>query len=286
MAKRILGLLMLTLTLVATTAFAAPLKIGVLAPISGSSAADGNDIVKGVKTAVEVIKAEGGVPGFDSIVVEVQDDACDPKQAVTGAGKLANAKVIKAGMVLTIPGKTAEPKPVADKTTAALKPEKEVKEKDVKEKEVKEPKTKGSKADPYGVEAATAPEKGGKKKPGKADDDSTYEKIKVEFHEYAKKWLEKSAALAQYSKDKREVKMEDGRYVASYSIILVNTMQTEVKRVEYEHTPYVGHITYQLEVHRTFGPTPQAAMASREEEVKQENMREIFSYSGQKRAWR
>jgi branched-chain amino acid transport system substrate-binding protein len=72
---------------------AAPLKIGVLAPISGSSAADGNDIVKGVKTAVEVIKAEGGVPGFDAIEVEVQDGACDPRQAVAAANKLANLKV-------------------------------------------------------------------------------------------------------------------------------------------------------------------------------------------------
>lgn len=97
MAKRIIGLLALAITLCAFTAQAAPLKIGVLAPISGSSAADGNDIVKGVKTAVEVIKAEGGVPGFDAIEVEVQDDACDPRQAVAGANKLANSKV--AGVV-------------------------------------------------------------------------------------------------------------------------------------------------------------------------------------------
>lgn len=97
MAKRIIGLLALALTLCAGAVQAAPLKIGVLAPISGSSAADGNDIVKGVKTAVEVIKAEGGVPGYDGIEVEVQDDACDPRQAVAGANKLANSKV--AGVV-------------------------------------------------------------------------------------------------------------------------------------------------------------------------------------------
>ncbi|GFK93629.1 hypothetical protein NNJEOMEG_01463 [Fundidesulfovibrio magnetotacticus] len=189
--------------------------------------------------------------------------------------KLANAKALKAGMTLTIPGKTAEPakpKPVAEKPAPP-------------EKEVKEPKGKGSKSDPYGVESALAPEKG-KKKPSKVDDDATYEKIKVEFHEYARKWLEKSAALSQSNKDRKDVKMEDGRYVASYSIILVNTMQTEVKRVEYDHTPYVGHITYQIEVHRSFGATPQAAAGAKEDEVKQESMREIFSYSGQKRAWR
>ncbi len=86
--------LVLGLTAVAQ---AAPLKIGVLAPISGSSAADGNDIVKGVKTAVEVIKAEGGIAGYDDIIVEAQDSACDPRQAVAGANKLANLKV--AGVV-------------------------------------------------------------------------------------------------------------------------------------------------------------------------------------------
>jgi branched-chain amino acid transport system substrate-binding protein len=93
MAKRIIWLLALALTLGVAAAQAAPLKIGVLAPISGSSAADGNDIVKGVKTAVEVIKAEGGIPGFDAIEVEVQDGACDPRQAVAAANKLANLKV-------------------------------------------------------------------------------------------------------------------------------------------------------------------------------------------------
>ncbi|WP_243358242.1 LysM peptidoglycan-binding domain-containing protein [Fundidesulfovibrio terrae] len=198
-----------------------------------------------------------------------------PAGELMAANKLANAKAIKAGMVLTIPGKTAEPatpKPVSGKEPA----------------QENEPKAaKGSKGDPYGVEAATAPTKGKGKKGGKfVDDDATYEKVKTDFHEYARKWLEKSTALAQNTKDRKEVKMEDGRYVASYSVILPDTMQTEVKRVQYDDTPYVGHITYQVEVHRTYGPTPQAATAATNEEVKQESMREIFSYSGQKRAWR
>lgn len=205
-----------------------------------------------------------------------------PANQLMTANNVPNAKAIKAGMVLTIPGKTAAeptPKPLGEKAPAKEAPD----PKEIKEKEPKA--AKGSKSDPYGVEAATAPDKG-KKKPAKADDDATYEKIKVEFHDYAKKWLEKSAALAQNNKDRKEVKMEDGRYVASYSVILLNTMATEVKRVDYDHTPYVGHITYQVEVHRAFGATPQAASAAKDEEVKQESMREIFSYSGQKRSWR
>lgn len=202
-----------------------------------------------------------------------------PASQLMSANNMPNAKALKAGMVLTIPGRNApEPKPQPLTANAPAK--------EPAEPKVKEPKAaKGSKSDPYGVEAATAPEKG-KKKAVKMDDDATYEKIKIEFHDYAKKWLEKSAALAQSNKDRKDVKMEDGRYVASYSVIMVNTMATEVKRVEYDHTPYVGHITYQIEVHRTFGPTAQAASTSKDEEVKQESMREIFSYSGQKRSWR
>jgi branched-chain amino acid transport system substrate-binding protein len=97
MAKRFIGLLALAFTLIGGMAQAETLNIGVLAPISGSSAADGNDIVKGVKTAVEVVKSEGGIPGYNAIEVEVQDSACDPRQAVAGANKLANSKV--AGVV-------------------------------------------------------------------------------------------------------------------------------------------------------------------------------------------
>ncbi|WP_243311854.1 LysM peptidoglycan-binding domain-containing protein [Fundidesulfovibrio agrisoli] len=201
-----------------------------------------------------------------------------PASIVLAGNNLKSAKEVKAGMVLTIPGKTASP--------AAPTPLSAAKEPTVKEPaEPKVGKGKGSKSDPYGIESATAPEKG-KKKSGKVDDEATFEKIKAEFHDYATKWLQKSTALSQSNKDRKEVKQEDGRYVASYGVILINTMQTEVKRVDYDDTPYVGHITYQLEMHRTYGNTAQAALASTQEEVKQESMREIFSYSGKKRAWR
>lgn len=189
-----------------------------------------------------------------------------PAKQILAANNLRNAKAMKAGMVLTIPDKKAEP--VAEKSAPAEKHGKA---------------GKASKSDPYGIDAAMAPTKGKKKVSFKVDDE---EKVKVGFQEYARKWLEKSSALSEFNKDHKEVKLEDGRYVASYSVILMNTMQTEVKRVEYDDTPYVGHITYQLEVHRSYGPTPQAAAAAKDDDVKQESMREIFSYSGQKHAWR
>ena len=202
-----------------------------------------------------------------------------PATQLLAANNLPNVKALKPGKVVTIPGKTAP-----DVTKA--KPE--VPAKEVKEaKEAPEKPAKGvSKKDPFGIEAALAPEKSKKGAKTKVDDEATYEKVKAEFSDYAKKWLQKSAALSQSSKGRKDVSQEDGKYVASYGEILMDTVETEVKRVEYPDTPYVAHITYRIRVHRTFGPTAQAAQASNDEEVKEENMREIFSFNGAKRAWR
>ncbi|SMF27526.1 branched-chain amino acid ABC transporter substrate-binding protein [Desulfovibrio gilichinskyi] len=71
-------------------AFAKTLKVGTMGPLTGPYAADGNDIKNGVLTAVEVFKANGGIPGFDDIEVLPQDTACEPRQAVATANKLIN----------------------------------------------------------------------------------------------------------------------------------------------------------------------------------------------------
>ena len=76
------------------SAMAKTLKIGTISPLTGPYAADGNDIVNGVKTAVAVIEADGGIPGFDKIEVHPQDTACDPRQAVAAANKLINLDVV------------------------------------------------------------------------------------------------------------------------------------------------------------------------------------------------
>ena len=202
-----------------------------------------------------------------------------PAKDILAANNLTDPKAIKPGKVLTIPCKPESVfKPMSKQEKADhLAAEKEA--------QVKEPRGKGAKSDPYGIEAALAPQKG-KKKPLKVDDEATYEKVKADFHEYARKFLEKESTLSENTKAHKDVKQDGGRYVATYSVILMDTMETEVKRVEYSDTPYVGHITYQMEVHSTYGATPQEAMASTAEEVKQESMREIFSYNGQKCVWR
>ena len=92
-------IILLVLAMVVTpfamgSALAKTLKIGTMSPLTGPYAADGNDIANGAKTAVAVMEAEGGIPGFDKIEVTSQDTACDPRQAVAAANKLINEKVV------------------------------------------------------------------------------------------------------------------------------------------------------------------------------------------------
>ncbi|MFH1138072.1 MAG: branched-chain amino acid ABC transporter substrate-binding protein [Pseudomonadota bacterium] len=96
MRRLLLAIMVLALGLTlsaAGAASAATLKIGSLSPLTGPYAADGNDIKNGVETAIAVITAEGGLPGFDKIELSPQDTACDPRQAVAAANKLLNEKV-------------------------------------------------------------------------------------------------------------------------------------------------------------------------------------------------
>ncbi len=76
------------------TAAAKTLKIGTMSPLTGPYAADGNDIANGVRAAVAVVAADGGIPGYDKIEVVPQDTACDPRQAVAAANKLINEEVV------------------------------------------------------------------------------------------------------------------------------------------------------------------------------------------------
>ncbi|WP_018125980.1 branched-chain amino acid ABC transporter substrate-binding protein [Desulfovibrio oxyclinae] len=69
------------------------LEIGSISPLTGPYAADGNDIKNGALTAIEVVKSEGGIPGFSDITLSSQDSACDPRQAVAAANKLINEEV-------------------------------------------------------------------------------------------------------------------------------------------------------------------------------------------------
>ncbi len=97
MKKRLLSIVVMGLILVPfllTTATAKTLKIGSMSPLTGPYASDGTDIKNGVKVAIEVFEAAGGIPGYDKIEFFPQDTACDPRQAVAAANKLINLEVV------------------------------------------------------------------------------------------------------------------------------------------------------------------------------------------------
>ncbi|OLN26474.1 Branched-chain amino acid ABC transporter, amino acid-binding protein [Desulfovibrio sp. DV] len=94
MKARSIILALVAVCLMAGTATAATLKIGSLSPLTGSYAADGNDIANGTRAAIAAIEKDGGIPGFDKIELFAEDDACDPRQAVAAANKLVNEKVV------------------------------------------------------------------------------------------------------------------------------------------------------------------------------------------------
>ena len=68
------------------------IPIGVIGPMTGQYASFGAQFKAGAEMAVADINAAGGVNGRKLAMI-LEDDACDPKQAVSGAGKLASRKV-------------------------------------------------------------------------------------------------------------------------------------------------------------------------------------------------
>lgn len=83
-------LLAATMLVAVSTPALADITIGWGGPITGGSAAVGEQNLNGVKQAVEDINAAGGILG-EKLVLQVEDDAGDPKQAVSVANRLAAA---------------------------------------------------------------------------------------------------------------------------------------------------------------------------------------------------
>jgi branched-chain amino acid transport system substrate-binding protein len=75
----------------ATTALA-DITVATAGPITGQLAALGEQYKRGAEMAVKDINAAGGVNG-EKLVLEIGDDACDPKQAVAVANQLTSKGV-------------------------------------------------------------------------------------------------------------------------------------------------------------------------------------------------
>ena len=71
----------------------ADLKIAVVGPMTGTYASFGDQMKRGAEMAVKDLNAAGGVLG-QKVVLEIGDDACDPKQAVAVANKLVSNNTI------------------------------------------------------------------------------------------------------------------------------------------------------------------------------------------------
>lgn len=70
----------------------ADIVVAVAGPMSGSYANYGDQMRAGVAAAISAFNARGGVLG-ERLVMRVEDDSCDPRQAVSVANKLAAASV-------------------------------------------------------------------------------------------------------------------------------------------------------------------------------------------------
>ncbi|WP_291991735.1 branched-chain amino acid ABC transporter substrate-binding protein [Candidatus Accumulibacter sp. ACC003] len=71
----------------------ADILVGIAGPMTGQYASAGDQIRKGAEMAVADINAKGGVLG-QKLQLEVGDDACDPKQAVSVANTMVNKQIV------------------------------------------------------------------------------------------------------------------------------------------------------------------------------------------------
>jgi len=93
MRKIAFALSVAAMTLGLATAAQADIKIATVGPMTGPYASFGDQMRRGAQLAVKDLNAAGGVLG-QQIKLSVEDDACDPKQAVAVANKLVSEGVI------------------------------------------------------------------------------------------------------------------------------------------------------------------------------------------------
>ena len=71
-----------------------PIKIGMVIPISGSSAPTGEYMQNGAQLAVNEINDAGGILDGRMLELLVEDEACDAQQGVASANKLVSSEVV------------------------------------------------------------------------------------------------------------------------------------------------------------------------------------------------
>src|SRR5947207_9011091 len=89
---KLIGLAISASLALSSAAFAQDVTIAVAGPMTGTESAFGRQMKNGAEMAVADINAAGGVGG-KKLALNVEDDACDPKQARSIAEKIAGAKI-------------------------------------------------------------------------------------------------------------------------------------------------------------------------------------------------
>src|SRR6201988_4377562 len=89
---KLIGLALGASLALSTTALAQDITVAVAGPMTGGESAFGRQMKNGAEQAVKDLNAAGGVLG-KKLALDVEDDACDPKQARSVAEKIGSAKI-------------------------------------------------------------------------------------------------------------------------------------------------------------------------------------------------
>ena len=91
-SAKLIGLALGATLALSTAALAQDLTVAVAGPMTGGESAFGRQMKNGAEMAVADLNAAGGVLG-KKLALDVEDDACDPKQARSIAEKIGSAKI-------------------------------------------------------------------------------------------------------------------------------------------------------------------------------------------------
>ena len=98
---------------------AGPIKIGLIAPLTGDASAYGEPVRKGVEIATSEINEKGGIDGrFLEVVYE--DGKCSNKDATSAAQKLINIDKVKVIVGMICSGELLSAAPVAESAKVIL----------------------------------------------------------------------------------------------------------------------------------------------------------------------
>jgi branched-chain amino acid transport system substrate-binding protein len=89
---KLIGLALGASVALSSAAFADDITVALASSITGSESATGRQMQNGAEMAVADINAAGGVLG-KKLVLDIEDDACDPKQARSVAEKIGGMKI-------------------------------------------------------------------------------------------------------------------------------------------------------------------------------------------------